>query len=147
MMHGTMNLKKKKKTLDALWNPKVHYHFQNGLPFVLILSHMYAVHIIPSSFTRIHFHILPSIPLSLQHYSSYSFPHQNSVCTSLLSSYMPHSLQFLTLLIWSFYWLWWGIQNIKLSFMQFSTVFCHLLFLGPMYFLSTPFLNILSLFN
>ena len=131
--------------LNALWNQKFHYHFQDGLPFVLIHSQMDPVHTISSSFVRIHFHVLPSIPLSPQQYSSYRFPHQNPVYTSLLLPDMPHFLTFSTPFIWSFYWLWWGIWDIKLSFMQFYTVFCHLLFLSSTYFHSTPFLNTLSL--
>jgi hypothetical protein len=83
--------------------------------------------------------------LSPQQYSSYRFPHQNSVYTSLFPPDMPHSLPFSTPFIWSFYWLWWAIRNIELSFTQFSTVFCHLLFLSHKYLISTPFLNTTSL--
>jgi len=96
------------------------------------------VHTIPPTFIRIHFHILPPIPLSPQ---QYWFPHQNPVCTSLLPPNMPHSLPFSALII-----LVALVRNTEYKALLYAVFYSLLsLFRSPMYFLSTLFLNTLRL--
>ena len=70
-----------------LWNSKVYHRIYNSPPPVHILSQIDPFYV-PSHFSEIHFNIiLPSTPGSSKWYLSLRFPHQNSLCTSLL----PHT--------------------------------------------------------
>ena len=96
--------------------PKVHYPIHKRS--VPTLSQINPVHA-PSNFSKIHFSsILPSMPRFSKWSPSFSFPHQNLVCTSSVphTCYVPRSS-------YSF-WIdhpnstWWGVQIIKLLIMQ-----------------------------
>jgi hypothetical protein len=64
------------------WNPNVHYHAYEIPTFLLILSQMNPVHVLPVCFFKIDFRIiLPcNVCLSLpSHFSNSGVSHQNSV--------------------------------------------------------------------
>ena len=84
--------------LTVLWDTKVHYLVHNSPHLIAILSQINAVHAFQSHLVKIHFTI---IFLSLCHLSClfpcFGFPHQKSVCISILThtrhishqSYLP----------------------------------------------------------
>ena len=66
----------------------VHYRVHNSRPFDPILSHISSVHALTSCFFNIPFNSIISYTLISSNWSlSFSFPHQNPACVSLL----PHT--------------------------------------------------------
>ena len=113
------------------WHWKVHYHFQNCLPCVPILSWVNPVYTIPPYLRS----TLPlSSPLFLfsKWFLSFTCPQKYHICTST-----PHAPN--TSLPFTAY-----EENMKLFIMQFYSVTLYAL-LGPIFFLSTIFSNHLSL--
>lgn len=77
-----------KKFPHVLWNPQVHYHVHNSLSLLPIHSQITPVYILPSVFFIVHSNTnLPFTPTSSNMSFSFTFPHQNSVCISLI----PHT--------------------------------------------------------
>lgn len=77
-----------KKFPHVLWNPQVHYHVHNSLSLLPIHSQITPVYILPSIFFIVHSNTnLPFTPTSSNMSFSFTFPHQNSVCISLI----PHT--------------------------------------------------------
>ena len=77
------------------WNPAVHCRVINSPPLAPVLSHLNLVHALSPHFFQIRFNsiLLPTARSSKWSFS-FSFPHQNCVCISLLTytSHMPHNL-------------------------------------------------------
>ena len=66
----------------------IHYRVHNSRPFDPILSHISSVHALTSCFFNIPFNSIISYTLISSNWSlSFSFPHQNPACVSLL----PHT--------------------------------------------------------
>jgi len=69
-----------------LWKPNVHYHSHKCPPPVHILIQINPIHASPSHFLGIRFNIiLPSMPRSPKWSLSFTFHHQNPLCSSTLS--------------------------------------------------------------
>jgi hypothetical protein len=103
------------------WNPNFHYHAYKIPTFLLILSQMNPLHVLPFCFFNIDFRIiLPcNVCLSLpSHLFTSGFSHENSVriyCLPPLRVICPLHLSFL---IWSPQC--WGVPIIMLLIMYFS---------------------------
>ena len=103
----------------------------------------------PSQFLKIHFNIsLPSMLRFSKCSLSILFPHQNPVHTAPLPHihvcYMSHPSNS----SWFDYAnIWWGVKDHKIPHYVFFSTPVTLFLLGPNIFLSTLFLNTLSLYS
>ena len=85
-----------RQTPSILWKPRDHYHIQNHLPPVPVLSQSNTVHASPTHFLKTHFNIIVPSSVSSKWYLSIGYPHQNPVCTSPVSRtfYVPRPFHF-----------------------------------------------------
>ena len=130
-----------KKNCPILRNPKINYRIHYSPPPVPVLIQINRS--MPHShFLKIHFNItLPSIPRPSTWSLSFMFPHHSPVRISPLphTCYMPHpshSSWFDSLNNNR-----WGIQSIKLLFMQPTPLHCYLVPLRPKYLPQHPILE------
>ena len=91
--------------------PKVRYRIHKSSSPIPILSQINPVHASPSHFLKIHFNIIPHLCLPLPSCLLPSGLHQNPVCTSPHTCYMP--CPFNSSSFWSPEWYWWAIQIIN----------------------------------
>jgi hypothetical protein len=68
-----------------LWNHKVHYCVNKGLPLVPILIQINLVHISPPYIPKIHSNIIfPPTPRSSEHFLPFRFSSQDIVCICVM---------------------------------------------------------------
>jgi hypothetical protein len=109
-----------------LWNLGGHYRIHNSPPPVPVLNQIDPIHA-PSHFSKNYFNII--LPATLWSSKCSSFlrcPYLSPVCTSP----RPHTCYMLCPSQSSWFDhpsdIWWGVQSIKLFFMQSSSLPCHL---------------------
>ena len=131
-----------------LWNPKIHNSIDKCRPPFPILSQLDPVHTSLSHFLNIHLNIiLPSTPGSPKWSLSLRLAHQDPVYASTLpyTRYIPRPSHFSR-----FYHrngIGWGVQIIKVLFVQFSPLPCYLVPLRAKYILYSHIIYILYILS
>ena len=115
-----------------------HFFIHNRVPLGHILRQIGTVQTLPFYVSEILFSsIFPSITKSFTRSNSFEFPNQKLVHTIpfIYTCHMSHSFSFLIL---SHKKIWWKIKVIETFITGFSSVPCHVSWLGPKYLFQQP---------